>query len=67
MRVAVLRRLNGWSCRPVEEQVKGSVKWRGFCHIYDHAVPDHSTIQAREALIAAETLHALNHVVVERA
>jgi IS5 family transposase len=67
VRVAALRRLNGWSYRQVEEEVKGSVKWRGFCHIYDHAVPDHSTLQAREALIAAETLHALNDVVVERA
>lgn len=67
VRVAALRRLNGWSYRQVEEEVKGSVKWRGFCHIYDHAVPDHSTIQAREALIAAETLHALNDVLVERA
>ena len=67
VRLAVLRRLNGWSYRQVEEEVKGSLKWRGFCHIYDQPVPDHSTIQAREALIAAETLHALNDLVVERA
>ena len=31
IRLAVLRRLNGWSCRQGEEEVKGSVKWRGFC------------------------------------
>ena len=67
IRLAVLRRLNGWSYRQVEEEVKGSVKWRGFCHIYDQRVPDHSTIQSREALISAETLHALNDLVVERA
>lgn len=67
LRLAVLRRLNGWSYRQVEDEVKGSLKWRGFCHIYDHDVPDHSTLQAREALIASETLHALNDLVVEQA
>jgi len=67
LRLAVLRRLNGWSYRQVESEVKGSLKWRGFCHIYGHDVPDHSTIQAREALIAAETLHALNDLVVKQA
>jgi transposase, IS5 family len=67
VRLAVLRRLQGWSYRQVEAEVKGSVKWRGFCHLYDQRVPDHSTIQAREALIAAETLHAVNDWVVQRA
>ncbi|PIZ25969.1 MAG: hypothetical protein COY47_03060 [Chloroflexi bacterium CG_4_10_14_0_8_um_filter_57_5] len=67
LRLAVLRRLNGWSYRQVEEEVKGSLKWRGFCHIYDHDMPDHSTIQVREALIAPQTLHALNDLVVQRA
>jgi transposase, IS5 family len=67
VRLAVLRRLKGWSYRQVEEEVKGSVQWRGFCHIYDQRVPDHSTIQAREALIAAQTLHALNDWVVKQA
>jgi len=67
LRLAVLRRLHGWSYREVEEEVKGSLKWRGFCRIYDHAVPDHSTIQAREALIAPKTLHALNDLVVKQA
>jgi transposase, IS5 family len=67
VRLAVLRRLKGWSYRQVEEEVKGSVKWRGFCHLYDQRVPDHSTIQGREALIAAETLHAVNDGVVKRA
>lgn len=67
VRLAVLRRLNGWSYRQMEDEVKGSLKWRGFCHIYDQRVPDHSTMQSREVLIAAETLHALNDRVVERA
>jgi IS5 family transposase len=67
LRLAVLRRLHGWSYRQVEEEVKGSLKWRGFCRIYDHDVPDHSTIQAREALIAPKTLHALNDRVVQQA
>ena len=67
LRLAVLRRLNGWSYRQVEEEVQGSLKWRGFCHIYGHDVPDHSTIQVREALIAPTTLHSLNDLVVEQA
>jgi IS5 family transposase len=67
VRLAVLRRLRGWSYRQVEEEVKGSVQWRGFCHIYNHCVPDHSTIQARETLIAAQTLPALNDLVVQQA
>ena len=67
LRLAVLRRLNGWSYRRVEEEVKGSLKWRGFCRLYEHRVPDHSTIRAREALIRAETLHALNDAVVRQA
>lgn len=66
LRLAVLRRLNGWSYRQVEDEVKGSLKWRGFCHIYGQAVPDHSTIQAREALVAPKTLHALNDLVVQQ-
>ena len=66
LRLAVLRRLNGWSYRQVEEEVKGSVKWRGFCRIYEQRVPDHSTIQAREVLMGAETLHALNDRVVKQ-
>jgi IS5 family transposase len=67
VRLAVLRRLQGWSYRQVEAEVKGSVQWRGFCHLYDQRVPDHSTIQGREALIAPETLHAINDWVVQRA
>jgi IS5 family transposase len=67
VRLAVLRRLKGWSYRQVEDEVKGSLKWRGFCRIYDHPVPDHDTIQTREALISAATLHDLNDLVAQRA
>ena len=67
VRLAVLRRLKGWSYRQVEDEVKGSLKWRGFCHIYDHRMPDHSTIQTREVLISAATLHDLNDLVAQRA
>src|SRR3990172_6125354 len=52
LRLAVLRRLQGWSYRQVEDEVKGSLKGRGFCHIYDHRVPDHSPTQTREGLIS---------------
>jgi Transposase domain (DUF772) len=67
VRRAAVRRRRGWSYRQVEEEVRGSVQWRGFCQIYEQRVPDHSPIQAREALIAAETLHAVNDLVVQRA
>ena len=65
LRLAVLRRLMDWSYRTVEDQITGNVIWRWFCHIEAHAVPDHSTIHARERLIQPATVHKLHERVVK--
>jgi IS5 family transposase len=64
LRLAIVRRLQGWSYKTAEDEIKGSLKWRWFCRIYDQPGPDHSTIQAREVLIKASTLHVLTEVTV---
>lgn len=64
LRQAVLRRLMNWSYRTAEREIKGSLLWRWFCHIYSHPVSDHSTMHARERLIQPRTLHRLNDRVV---
>ena len=60
LRVAVARRLMGWSLRDTETEVAGSAKWRWFCRLYSQAMPDHSTLRDREALIRPTTLRRVN-------
>jgi IS5 family transposase len=67
LRLSVVRRLMGWSYETCFQEVDGSVKWRWFCRIDDHPVPNHSTQQTREALIRPETLQRLNQRVVQLA
>lgn len=65
LRSAVVRRLMSWSYRVMEDEIGGSVVWRWFCRIEGHPVPDHSTFQAREALIRPVTLQRLNERVIQ--
>jgi IS5 family transposase len=67
LRLAVVRRLQGWDYRETQSEVAGSVKWRWFCRIYDQSVPHYTTIRDREALLRAATLHSLNDRVVQKA
>ncbi len=60
LRMSVVRRLMGWSFETAYQEIGGSVKWRWFCRIYAHSVPNDSTQQEREALIRPETLQRLN-------
>jgi len=60
LRSGVVRRLMDWSYRTQEREVKGNVVWRWFCHIDGHAVPDHTTLRDREALLRPATLKRLN-------
>ena len=60
LRSTVLRHLMGWSYATTHAEIIGSAKWRWFCRIYDHPVPNHSTLRDREALIRPASLHALN-------
>jgi IS5 family transposase len=41
-------------------EIVGDAKWRWFCRIYDHPVPNHSTLCDRERLVRPASLHALN-------
>lgn len=67
LRCAVARALMGWSYDTAHQEIDGSVRWRWFCRIYDHPVPNHSTLQAREALIRPRTLQQLHRRVVQLA
>ena len=67
LRCAVARALMGWSYDTAHDEIDGSLKWRWFCRIYTHAVPNHSTLRDREALIRTPTLQQLNGRVVRMA
>jgi IS5 family transposase len=67
LRCAVVRALMGWSYETAHQEIEGSLKWRWFCRIYDRAVPNHSTLRDREALLRPQTLQRLNRWVVQLA
>lgn len=60
LRVAVARRLMNWSLREAEAEIGGSARWRWWCRLYSHPMPDHSTLQAREVLIRPRTLRRIH-------
>lgn len=64
LRLAVARRLMGWSYREAESELAGSATWRWFCRLYSQPAPDHSSLREREALIRPATLQRLNARVV---
>jgi IS5 family transposase len=67
LRCAVARALMGWSYDTAHAEINGSLKGRWFCRIYTQAVPNHSTLRDREALISATTLQHLHRRVVRMA
>lgn len=67
LRCAVVRALMGWSYATAHAEIDGSLKWRWFCRIYTQAVPNHSTLRDREALIGSATLQRLHQRVVHLA
>ena len=67
LRLSVVRRLMGWSYETAYAEIVGDAKWRWFCRIYDHTVPNHSTQRDREVLIQPATLHHLNDRLVQLA
>jgi IS5 family transposase len=67
LRIAVARRLMNWSLREAEVEVGGSARWRWWCRLYSQPMPDHSTLQAREALIQPRSLRRINAQVVRLA
>lgn len=67
LRVAVTRRLQNWSYRTAEKEIKGSLEWRWCCGLDRHPCPDHSTLRDREALIRPPTLHRINDRIAQLA
>jgi IS5 family transposase len=64
LRTSVLRHLMGWSYETTHDEIVGDAKWRWFCRIYDHPVPNHSTLCDRERLVRPASLQGLNNRLV---
>ncbi len=60
MRLIVLRRRKKWSYRDTEQEVRDSDTYRAWTRVYDHPVPDHTTLHDLERVIRPQTLHRLN-------
>jgi IS5 family transposase len=60
LRMTVLRRRKRWSYRQAEQEVRDSPPYRWWVRVYDHPVPDHTTLNDLERLIQPKTLHRLN-------
>ncbi len=67
LRTCVVRRLMGWSYATAHDEIAGDAKWRWFCRIYGHPVPNHSTLRDREHLIRPPTLQGVNDRLVRLA
>lgn len=60
LRLIVLRRRKKWSYRQAEQEVCDSPAYRWWVRVYDHRVPDHTTLNDLERVIRPETLHQIN-------
>jgi transposase, IS5 family len=67
LRMTVLRRRKRWSYRQAEQEVRDSPPYRWWVRVYDHPVPDHSSLNDLERLIQPQTLHRLNDRLLKRA
>lgn len=59
-RMTFLRRRKKWTYRQAEEEVRDSPAYRQWVRVYDHPVPDHSTLNDLERLVQPHTLHQMN-------
>lgn len=60
LRLIVLRRRKKWSYRNTEQEVRDSDAYRAWARVYDHPVPDHTTLNDLERVIRPRTLHQIN-------
>jgi IS5 family transposase len=60
LRMMVLRRRKPWSYRQLEHEVRDSSSYRSWVRVYDHSVPDHSTLNDLDRLIQVQTQHRIN-------
>lgn len=66
-RLTFLRRRQKWTYRQAEEQVRDSPGYRWWVRVYDHPVPDYSTLNDLERQIRPQTLHRMNDRVLQLA
>jgi len=59
-RSIVLRRYKKWPYRQAEQEIKDSPAYRYWVRVYDHPVPDYTTMNDLERLIQPRTLHLIN-------
>lgn len=60
LRLIVLRRRKRWSYRDTEQEVRDNDAYREWARIYDHPVPDYTTLNDLERVIRPRTLHQIN-------
>jgi IS5 family transposase len=66
-RMIFLRRRKQWPYRQAEEEVHDSPGYRAWVRVYDHPVPDYSTLNDLERVIRPQTLHHMNDRVIQLA
>jgi IS5 family transposase len=66
-RMTFLRRRKHWPYRQAEEEVHDNPGYRAWVRVYDHPVPDYSTLNDLERLIRPQTLHQMNDRVIQLA
>lgn len=59
-RIIVLRRYKKWPYRQTEIEIKDGPVYRYWVRVYEHAVPDYSTMNELEGYIRPHTLHQIN-------
>lgn len=64
LRMTVLRRRKKWPLRQAEQEVRDSPAYRQWVRVYDHCVPDHTTLNDLERVIRPQTLHRINERVL---
>lgn len=60
LRLIMLRRRKKWSYRDTEQEVRDNDAYRAWVRVYDHPVPDYTTLNDLERVIRPRTLHQLN-------
>jgi IS5 family transposase len=60
LRMMVLRRRKQWSLRQTEQEVRDGAGYRDWVRVYDHDVPDHTTLNDLERLVQGKTQHQIN-------
>ena len=66
-RMTFLRRRKQWTYRQAEEEVHDNPGYRAWVRVYEHPVPNYSTLNDLERVIRPHTLHQMNDRVIQLA